>query len=259
MPVNRRAADAPTMVFRVPRSSTVDLIAIELRNAILTGALPVGSPIGEIDISTQLGVSRSPLREATQRLVQEGLLTATPGRGLRVSRIGPEHVKDVYDARMAIESQAIRLIVANGDAGPDSPVVGSIDEAYRALVAASDGPDARAIGDADLDFHRHLVESSGSRRLTQAMTTLAIETRIASLSSPDGYAVRRSVSPTYAQLIAALRAGDADAAVTALGIQLDEAVARLRGDEAATGAIDTVQTDPDETPRAFSPISVPGA
>lgn len=232
---------------RVARPSTVDLITAELRKAIFTGALPVGSPIGEVEMSSQLGVSRSPLRESTQRLVQEGLLTASPGRGMRVSVIGPEHVADVYDARLAIEGQAARLIAKKRSA----PVLDALERAYAELVATSEGTDARAIGDADLEFHRLLVDSADSRRLSHYMSTLVIETRVASLSDPNGYTVRRSVSETYRALLDALAAGDPLAAFAALERQFAEAVARLTGKD---DHVETVETGADEQPPEIGPI-----
>ncbi|MGL3148849.1 GntR family transcriptional regulator [Microbacterium sp. A82] len=240
-------AVSPISMVRVARPSTVDLITAELRKAIFTGALPVGSPIGEVEMSSQLGVSRSPLRESTQRLVQEGLLTASPGRGMRVSVIGPEHVADVYDARLAIEAQAARLIIRSKSAS----AVDALEKAYADLVEISEGTDARAIGDADIEFHRLLVDSAGSRRLSHYMATLAIETRIASLSDPNGYTVRRSVSATYRELLDALAAGDAAAAFAALERQFTEAVKRLTGKD---DDVDTVETPADEEPPAFGPI-----
>lgn len=240
---------APVSVFRVPRTSTVDLIATELRNAIFSGALPVGSPIGEVDISRQLGVSRSPLREATQRLVQEGVLTATPGRGLRVSVIRAEHVPDLYAARAAVETQAIRMITASEDGG----AVDDLDVAYARLADACAGTDARSIGDADIAFHQTLVDGARSRRLSHYMATLALETRIASLSAADGYAVRRSISPTYEELLAALRVFDAEAATVALRRQLEDAVARLTG---SGGTVETIESSPDVEPPTVGPIPV---
>ncbi|WP_404474258.1 GntR family transcriptional regulator [Microbacterium aerolatum] len=237
----------PISMVRVARPSTVDLITAELRKAIFTGALPVGSPIGEVEMSSQLGVSRSPLRESTQRLVQEGLLTASPGRGMRVSVIGPEHVADVYDARLAIEAQAARLIIKTGA----SAVIGSIERAYATLVEASKGEDAVAIGDADIEFHRLLVDSAGSRRLSHYMSTLVIETRIASFSDPNGYTVRRSVSETYRQLLDALAAGDTSAAFAALEQQFAEAVARLTGEDED---VDTVERPVTEAIPTMTPI-----
>ncbi|MCK3770572.1 GntR family transcriptional regulator [Microbacterium aerolatum] len=237
----------PISMVRVARPSTVDLITAELRKAIFTGALPVGSPIGEVEMSSQLGVSRSPLRESTQRLVQEGLLTASPGRGMRVSVIGPEHVADVYDARLAIEAQAARLIIKTGA----SAVIGSIERAYATLVEASKGEDAVAIGDADIEFHRLLVDSAGSRRLSHYMSTLVIETRIASFSDPNGYTVRRSISETYRQLLDALAAGDTSAAFAALEQQFAEAVARLTGEDED---VDTVERPVTEAIPTMTPI-----
>lgn len=241
-----RPVSAVPMV-RVTRTSTVDLIVAELRNAIYNGALPVGSAIGEVEMASQLGVSRSPLREATQRLVQEGLLTASPGRGMRVSVIGPEHVADVYAARRAVESEAARIIAATGD----TEALDNLEKSYAALVSASEGTDARAIGDADIAFHQLLVDSAGSRRLSHYMSTLVIETRIASFSDPNGYTVRRSVSETYRELLDALRAGDGDAAAAALAVQFSEAVARLTGQD---DEVETVERPADEEPPAFGPI-----
>ncbi|HET8867573.1 MAG TPA: GntR family transcriptional regulator [Agrococcus sp.] len=230
-------------VLPVARPSTVDLIAAELREAIYSGALGVGTGLGEVETAAQLGVSRGPFREAAQRLVQEGLLTAVPGRGLRVSVIGREHVADLYGARIAVETEAARQIVAGGRSLDD------VQAALDVLERVSERDDALAIGDADLDFHRRLVAASGNRRLTRYMATLAIETRIASLSAADGYAVRRSVSPTYRALLDALAAGDADAAVAAIRQQLEEATGRL------LGLVDGVETvERDVVPPPLQPI-----
>ncbi|MFD5215618.1 GntR family transcriptional regulator [Microbacterium sp. NPDC058345] len=231
--------------------STVDLIAIELRKAIFSGALPVGAPLGEVEIATQLGVSRSPFREGAQRLVQEGLLIAVPGRGMSVAVLEGEQVDDVYQARLAIETQAARQVALHGDAA----VLNRLEAQLRELIVASEGDDARAIGDADLEFHQMLVDAAGSERLTRFMATLVMQTRIASFSAPDGYSVRRSVSPTYRMLLDALRAGDDAAAASALATQFDEAVARLRG---RGPSVDLVEPEDDGEPIAFEPISPVG-
>lgn len=233
---------------RVPRMSTVDLIAIELRKAIFSGALPVGAPLGEVEIATQLGVSRSPFREGAQRLVQEGLLIAVPGRGMSVAVIEGDQIDDVYQARLAIEAQAVRRVAEAADTG----ALARLEHEFHELVVASEGEDARAIGDADLEFHQVLVDAAGSERLTRFMATLVMQTRIVSFSSPDGYSVRRSVSPTYRKLLDALRAGDAPSAVAALEKQFDEAVARLHG---RGPSVDLIEPEDVGEPTAFEPIS----
>ncbi|HET8795456.1 MAG TPA: GntR family transcriptional regulator [Arthrobacter sp.] len=230
------AAGAPA-VFRVPRASTVDLIARELRNAIYSGALGVGTQLGEIEIAQQLGVSRSPLREAAQRLVQEGLLTATPGRGLRVSVIEGEQIRDLYSARKAVESEAVRLLIENGD--PDA--VAAVEAAYEKLVTASEGRDPRTIGDSDLDFHWALVDASGNLRLRRYMSTLVLETRIASFSVSEGYVVRRNIAESHESILKGIRSGDAEAAVAAVRALMDKAVARLTGRDPDGLGVETVE------------------
>lgn len=237
---------APQSVFPVARTSTVDLIAVALRDAIFSGALEVGTPIREVEMAAQLGVSRSPLREAMQRLVQERLLTAVPGRGLRVSIISAEYVPDLYHARSAVEGEAVRLLAKNAT----DDQLQQLENAYADLQRATESHDARAIGDADINFHQLLVNLAGSRRLSDYMSSLAIETRIAIFSLPDGFAVPAEVSSTYRDLLDALAHHDADGAVRALRAQFAEAVWRLTGKE----EIDTVETPADEQPPEVEPI-----
>lgn len=239
-------SQAPQSVFPVARTSTVDLIAIALRNAIYSGALEVGSPIREVEMAAQLGVSRGPLREAMQRLVQERLLTAVPGRGLRVSIISAEHVPDLYRARSAVEGEAVRQLVRSGRDG----ALEELEVAYVELLEATESQDARAISDADINFHQLLVNLAGSRRLSDYMSSLAIETRIAVFSLPEGFAVPAEVSLTYRELLDALARGDGDAATCALRRQFDEAVARFTGAQ----DVDTVETPADEQPPEVEPI-----
>lgn len=239
----------PSPVVRLARTSTVHLIATELRAAIYSGALAVGSPLGEAELASQLGVSRGPLREAAQRLVQEGLLTSTPGRGLRVATISVHEVADVYEARLAIEGQAVVRITRDGRMS----AIGAVERALDELERMSRSDSARDIGDADLEFHQTLVDAAGSLRLSRAMSTLAVETRIATFSLPDGYSVRRSVSPTYRELLAALHARDARAARAALERQFQDAVARLRGEDPA---IETVEPAEDYSPEELGPIDL---
>jgi len=249
-PSTTTQSGAPAPVFPLARNSTVDLIAQELRTAIFSGALVVGSSVREIEISSQLGVSRGPFREAAQRLVQEGLLLSVPGRGLRVIQLDEAGIRDLYVARLAVEGQAARILVERSDPS----TISALREAYEAYVEASTGEDARLIGDADLAFHQMLVDLSGSRRLSLAMATLVIETRIASLSAAEGFSVRRSISATYEELLRALESGDGAGATDALSRQFDEAVARLTGADDSIPVLET-QTEPDHE---FQPIEAEG-
>lgn len=248
MPRHATSRRPVASVLKVSRPSTVDLITVELRNAIYSGALPVGSRLGEVELAEQLGVSRGPLREASQRLVEEGLLTALPGRGLRVSVVDASRVADVYLARSAVEGQAIRVLAQGSGASADATA--ELERALADLEQAAVGADARAIGDADLAFHQALVDAARSRLLSRYMSSLVMLTRIASFSAPEGYSVPATVSSTYRVLLDALAAGDAEAALRALAEQFAAAIARLTGQE----DVETVETPPDVQAPEITPI-----
>ncbi|MGH3907255.1 MAG: GntR family transcriptional regulator, partial [Pseudonocardiaceae bacterium] len=96
----------------VSRRSTAAIIADRLRDAITRGAFPPGAQLGEVELAGWLGVSRGPLREAMQRLVQEGLLRGERHRGLFVVELGIEDVRDIYAARLAVEQAAARMVLS---------------------------------------------------------------------------------------------------------------------------------------------------
>lgn len=233
----------------VTRPSTVDLIAVELRNAVYSGALPVGSPIREVEMSGQLGVSRGPFREAAQRLVQEGLLRATPGRGLSVVRIGPDRVRALYEARTSVETTAAPLAVARAGAAQFAAVRAAHDD----LIAAELSEDARRVGDADLNVHWTLVAASGNPWLLRWMTTLIVEVRIASFTLSEEYAVRKDAAHSHLELVERFEARDADGLVAAIRANLDGAVTRLL----APGSVEVETFDeprPSSAPR-LDPIA----
>ncbi|MCA5892985.1 GntR family transcriptional regulator [Isoptericola sp. NEAU-Y5] len=211
----------------VTRPSTVDLIAVELRNAVYAGALPVGSAIREVEMSGQLGVSRGPFREAAQRLVQEGLLRSTPGRGLSVVRIGRDRVHELYEARASVETTAARIAVERATAVE----VAAVRAAHDDLVVAERTEDARRVGDADLNVHWTLVAASGNPWLLRWMTTLIVEVRIASFTLSEEYAVRKDTAESHVDIVERFEARDADGLVSAIRANLDDAVLRLLAPE----------------------------
>src|SRR5699024_4011614 len=103
----------------------------------------------------------------------------------------------LYHARSAVEGEAVRLLAQNAT----DEQLQELEDAYADLLSATESHDARAIGDADINFHQLLVNLAGSRRLSDYMSSLAIETRIAIFSLPDGFAVPAEVSSTYSDLV----------------------------------------------------------
>ena len=100
--------------------STSDHISDDLRQMIIEGQLVPGEQLGEARIAELLGVSRAPVREALQQLVQEKLLVAARNKGVSVVNFTATDIWEIYDARYAIESHAAVRDHRRrpGDAGP---------------------------------------------------------------------------------------------------------------------------------------------
>jgi DNA-binding GntR family transcriptional regulator len=86
-----------------------------LRDEIVGWELPPGSVLGEVEQSTRLGVSRTPLREALARLMADGLVAAQSGRGLVVTDLSLASIREIFEVRQALEEQAARLAARRGD------------------------------------------------------------------------------------------------------------------------------------------------
>lgn len=207
----------------VNRESTAGIIARQLREAIAKGLLAPGVQVGEAALAAQFAVSRGPLREAMQRLVQEGLLRSERHRGLFVVELVADDVIDIYAARTAVENAAV-LAIMNGDR---AAVAAQLDVPQREMAAAADRNDPNGVSLADLRFHEVLVEASGSPRLVRMMQTLLIETQMclhALERTYDDVAARVS---EHEEIIQAIRAGDVTEVLTLLEAHMDDALQRL--------------------------------
>lgn len=189
-------------------------IADAIRASILDGSLAPGSQLTETQLAGQLSVSRGPIREAMQRLIQEGLLRAKPHHGTFVIELGSEDIADIYLARRAVETTAaVRLMGRD----PDEAAFLTLDAAVDNLRVAVDGGRWADIVDSDIHFHEMLVDSAKSQRLTRMFTTLTAETRMCMAGLLDGNPtwLKRAVSE-HVDLVAALRRGDKDETVELL-------------------------------------------
>jgi len=139
-----------------------------LRQAILDGTLQPGERLMEIHLARQLGVSRTPVREALRKLEQEGLVLTRPGRGAAVAQIMQSDLEDVLEVREALEELAVRRACARISEEQFARLCGIADDFAVSLRA---GDLAGAAGD-DEAFHAVLCEAAGNRRLSQLMDSL---------------------------------------------------------------------------------------
>ena len=156
------------------RKSTSDRISGELRQMIIEGSLLPGEQLAEARLAELLGVSRAPVREALQQLVQQKLLVTVPNKGATVVSFSASDVWEIYDARCALESHAAARIFDNGPVAR-AKAADALRSVLTDLRSAVKGGDHRQISAADLEFHTVLVAASDNSRLTDAYSILSAQ------------------------------------------------------------------------------------
>jgi DNA-binding GntR family transcriptional regulator len=207
----------------VSRESTASIIARQLRNAIMQGILTPGTQLGETDLANRLKVSRGPLREAMQRLVQEGLLRSEHNRGLFVIELDADDVRDIYLARSAIERAAVATIIERDPTG----TARRLEKAHRSMVTAARRGDLKALSDADLAFHQLLVEESGSPRLRRMHDTLLVETRMCIAALEQTCQVPEATVSEHGAMVEAIRDRDLERLDKLITAHTSDALSRL--------------------------------
>lgn len=143
------------------RTTTPEGVYRVLRTAILDGTVPPGEQLRETHIAADLGISRSPLREALTKLEEEGLVVKIPFRGSFVVEVSARDVAEIAAIRVLVEPYAAELS-APALRGPEQlRLKQTIEELYR----ATDTNDIPGSIDAHLRFHRLFYEFSGNAAL----------------------------------------------------------------------------------------------
>lgn len=207
----------------VNRETTPGVIASQIRGRIMDGTLPSGFQLGEAQFAGRLNVSRGPVREAFQRLVQEGLLETRRNRGVFVASLDKDDVADVYLARRAIEREAVTILTRRAD----GEVFDSLDESVDDMSSAAGRKAWEDLADADLRFHESLVRSSNSKRLQRMFSTLLVETRMCLVWLESAYPVHKRLVQEHRNLVDAMRKGDERTALELIDAHLEDAVKDL--------------------------------
>lgn len=189
----------------VQPQSLAEQVAIRLRRAILSGELPSGSPLVEMQLANQFGTSRGPVREAIAELHREGLVTVLPRKGTCVSQLDGEELSEVYSLRCALEGLAVRLLVAQGNPENLQELRELVDQMRR---AARDGDLTRLV-DLECQFHLDLCRLSGHRRLLQSYRQLDGIIRMALTFDNATYQDLQQVAAEHEPIIDSIALGNA--------------------------------------------------
>jgi len=190
------------------RPNISEELANSIRQMIVDGAIPAGSRINEVHLARDLGVSRTPLREAIARLVREDTLVAVPRVGAFVKPLTVDEFDQIYSIRNLLDPEALRI------AGMPSEQQLQRLERLNARIEAASDPDT--IIDLDDQWHLLLVDHCPNKVLIDLIRDFMRRTRRYELALLRERQQVEVATDTHAKIVAALRRGDVSGAATIL-------------------------------------------
>ena len=180
----------------------------EIRRLIIEGVLAEGERLNEVHLSARLGVSRTPVREALNRLAAEGSLEARPRIGYSVRPLTEDEFTQLYDIRPLLDPAALRLAGV-----PSQGQLARLSTLNRNLVRARNADEAITLDDA---WHLELLAHCPNRILVELIEKMMLRTRRYEMALMREAAGRTSAVQTHEEILAALAAGDLEQACRAL-------------------------------------------
>jgi len=167
------------------RLSMREVAYLHIQKKIASRVLRAGSPVSELPIARELGISRTPTREAIRQLVAEGLLEEVPGRGVLVVTLERRDIAEIYELRKALEVQGVEA-VARRLMGPEihglrqiaGEIPGLMEELRESGREQLDEKQMTRFEAADIGFHTYILQAAGNRRSLRIVSSLRSLIRI---------------------------------------------------------------------------------
>lgn len=189
----------------IKKQSLVDMVYDKLREAIIQLKLPLGSKLNVNELQNQIGVSCTPIREAINRLQQEGLVVYENNVGAHIISLEPHDVLEIQQLAMTLHCAAIRLAMVNGDR---EVIVSELKERLEEYVHARNPHDEVMAVKEFLGTYYH---NCGNRRLDRHMLAIQGQQTLLRHIYAANVKERGAEAETFRQMLDNTIAGDADA------------------------------------------------
>lgn len=204
-----------------------DVIYERIKTMAMTFAIHPGERVNEVELSKALNVSRTPLREALNRLMVEGFLTRAPNRGFSGRALDAKQVYDLYELRLAIEKATVRSACerATGD---------ELAELERFVKASKDRPEdteAASLLALDEQFHERIAELTRNPEMVRTLRSINARIHyVRWIDMREGQ--RKHTQQEHLQIVRALRDRDPEQAANLIdghiSMRLDQIVDVIR-------------------------------
>jgi DNA-binding GntR family transcriptional regulator len=215
--------DPGRRVVGIQRQRLADQAYEILRARILERELQPGQRLSVPQLAGELGLSRSPVREAVQRLVAEGLGVEQVHRGAVVAGFGADEVDEMYELRAVLEGLSARRAAARVAPGLVSDLTALLTDHSKAIKFGSEPDIVRA----DLRFHSRILEAADSLHLSRALTPIIGRANLAMLAG-DLRAWPKEAVREHRRVLQAIKAGDESAAEESARLHIELVQQRLR-------------------------------
>lgn len=196
----------------------------KIKEKIVTLEMPPGSMVDEAVLKETLGMGRTPIREALQRLAREDLVTIVPRRGMFVTDISIADLRQIFEARVPLEIACARLAAERATA----EMIAELETLAQQVPAAAEANDHRTLMRIDEQFHELLVQASDSKFLADGLIWLyALSLRIWYLTV-DQMGGMEDALQEHLTIVEAIRNRDPDLAEAAIRTQLVRFQTRIR-------------------------------
>jgi DNA-binding GntR family transcriptional regulator len=150
------------------RPALRDQVYQELRRAILSGPISPGSVLVQEQLAEQLGISRTPVRDALDRLANEGLVIRSNGGRVQVAPLSIAELREKYEVRQALEGLALRLAAEHLDEG----AMAKLEALIQTMRVAAERHDHPLVTEAGNKFHDTIIAACSNKYLIQLLTSL---------------------------------------------------------------------------------------
>lgn len=198
-----------------------------LKQRVIGGTYAPGAQLKEEHIARELEISRTPIRAALKRLVDDGLATADPNRGVRVAEWTDFDIEETFDLRGLLEAHGAELAARRGGL-PLADRLDDLNEQMDRAIAAGDGGPPERLQEINSQFHHAILEASGSPRLRSMLAgvidmPIVIRSHFISTRQDKLQSLQH-----HRDLAAAIRAGDPELAKQVMSLHLRVASHRFK-------------------------------
>jgi DNA-binding GntR family transcriptional regulator len=194
----------------------------QLKERLFAGELRAGQFVSQRELTSLLGATLNPVREAIRKLEVEGLINVYAQKGIQIIEAGPKAINDAYEYRLLLELSAIRHFVA---AAAEETILSAVAEVEGALNLLAQSPNDRNVRmtvlDRDYQFHRGLIDFQGNEIISNHYRLNAARLRLFRINLGEPLERLDVAAKEHLEILEACRKRDADLAVHRLAQHIE--------------------------------------